>query len=121
MTEYNFEAEANSELRQLFSERQKHVKGFLEKNQQTIQDILELPELKNNIEKLGISNPPEQGKIIEELRGLFRYHKEKAQYNNAFILSSQGNVLFELEKNTFIPFDKLNGEQLKTSISVSAS
>ncbi len=107
LIEYNFEAEAYTELRQLFSERQTQIKDFLQRNQKMVQDLLDLPEFKMNIEKLDKVEGVEKDKLAEEMRGLFKYHQRGVPYNDAFILSSKGERLFEFGKKSFVSFDPL--------------
>lgn len=103
-----FVKESNEELRQLFSERQGDLRDFLESNEVNLQILLEAPEFKKNIEKLGASDSFEREKVLEELRESFRYHRKEVHYRNTFILSSTGQLLFELEHNNAASFRFLN-------------
>jgi len=99
---------ANEELRQLFSERQGRLGGFLETNEHNLQILLEASEFKKNIEHLTLTEPLEREKSIEALREAFLYHRKEVQYKNAFILSAEGELLFELENKDAVPFQPLN-------------
>ncbi|HBN22952.1 MAG TPA: hypothetical protein DD412_06925 [Holosporales bacterium] len=108
MKDYTFVEEANAELRQLFSERQAHLRDFLEDNEVSLQVLLEAPEFKQNIEKLKTSDPLEKEKALEALRRSFRYHQKEVHYGNTFILSAEGQLLFELKKKNSASFQFLN-------------